>query len=132
MGECVEHRLVDALGLELIEVRDGRASALVPGDHGLVESAVPRRHRLGGFGGQFDVTLGQRGERVATEARDLNETVYECIGLSEPKRVRVVDLLAELRASGNEFDVEQSDEVIEEVGSPHTKKRGRSGRSEVA
>ena len=74
-----------------------------------------------------------RGEKVATEAtRDLNETVYECIGLSEPKRGRLVDLLAELRASGNEFDVEHSDEVIEEVGSRHTKKRGRSGRSEVA
>ena len=40
-----------------------------------------------------------RGEKVATEAtRDLNETVYECIGLSEPKRGRLVDLLAELRA----------------------------------
>jgi DNA-binding MarR family transcriptional regulator len=74
-----------------------------------------------------------RGEKVATEAtQDLNETVYECIGLSEPKRGRLVDLLAELRASGNEFDVEHSDEVIEEVGSRHTKKRGRSGRSEVA
>ncbi len=53
-----------------------------------------------------------RGEKVATEAtRDLNETVYECIGLSEPKRGRLVDLLAELRASGDEFDVEHSDEV---------------------
>ena len=71
-----------------------------------------------------------RGEKVATEAtQDLNETVYECIGLSEPKRGRLVDLLAELRASGDEFDVEHSDEVIEEVGSRHTKKRGRSGRS---
>jgi DNA-binding MarR family transcriptional regulator len=74
-----------------------------------------------------------RGEKVATAAtRDLNRTVYECIGLSEPKRGRLVDLLAELRASGNEFDVEHSDEVVEEVGSRHTKKRGRSGRSEVA
>jgi DNA-binding MarR family transcriptional regulator len=74
-----------------------------------------------------------RGEKLATEAtRDLNETVYESIGLSEPKRGRLVDLLAELRASGDEFDVEHSDEVIEEVGSRHTKKRGRSGRSEVA
>jgi hypothetical protein len=74
-----------------------------------------------------------RGKKVATEAtRDLNETVYEGIGLSEPKRDRLVDLLAELRASGNEFDVEHSDEVIEEVGSRHTNKRGRSPRSEVA
>ena len=77
--------------------------------------------------------ITQRGKKVATEAtRDLNETVYECIGLSEPKRDRLVELLAELRASGNEFDVEHSDQVVEAVGSRHTNKRGRSGRSEVA
>jgi DNA-binding MarR family transcriptional regulator len=77
--------------------------------------------------------ITSRGEKVATEAtRDLNETVYECIGLSGPKRGRLVDLLADLRASGNEFDVDHSDEVVAEVGSRHTKKRGRSGRSEVA
>ena len=43
--------------------------------------------------------------------------MYECIGLSEPKRERLLDLLAELRASGNEFDVERSNEVIEETSS---------------
>jgi DNA-binding MarR family transcriptional regulator len=57
-----------------------------------------------------------RGRRVADEAtEDLNETVYGRIGLSEAKRNRVVDLLAELRAKGGEFDVERSDEVIEAV-----------------
>ena len=74
-----------------------------------------------------------RGEKVAAEAtRDLNETVYECIGLSEPKRRRLVDLLAELRASGNDFDVEQSDEAVQEVGSRQAKERGSDGRFEVA
>ena len=77
--------------------------------------------------------ITSRGEKVATEAtRDLNEAVYECIGLSEPKRGRLVDLLAELRANGNEFDVEHSDEVVEEVGSRQANKRGRDGRFEVA
>jgi DNA-binding MarR family transcriptional regulator len=71
-----------------------------------------------------------RGERVSTAAtRDLNTTVYECIGLSEPKRSRLLDLLAELRASGNEFDIEHSDEVIEEVGSRQAHKRGRGSRN---
>ena len=70
-----------------------------------------------------------RGRRAATEAtRDLNSTVYERIGLSERQRSQLVDLLAELRASGNEFDVERSDEVIEEVGSRQARKRGRNGR----
>ena len=77
-----------------------------------------------------------RGERVATEAtRDLNATVYSCIGLSETKRGRLLDLLAELRASGNEFDIEHSDEVIAEVGSRQAHKRGTrggNGRFEVA
>ena len=74
-----------------------------------------------------------RGEKVAAEAtRDLNETVYECIGMSEPKRRRLVDLLAELRASGNDFDVEQSDEAVQEVGSRQAKERGSDGRFEVA
>jgi len=57
-----------------------------------------------------------RGRRVADEAtEDLNASVYERIGLSEAKRNRLVDLLAELRAKGSEFDVERSGEVIEEV-----------------
>jgi DNA-binding MarR family transcriptional regulator len=70
-----------------------------------------------------------RGRRVATNAtRDLNSTVYEPIALSEPQRTQLVDLLAHLRASGNEFDVERSNDVIEELGSRHTPKRGRNGR----
>jgi DNA-binding MarR family transcriptional regulator len=74
-----------------------------------------------------------RGRRVVTDAtRDLNSTVYERIGLSEPKRSQLLELLAELRASGNEFDVERSIEVVEEVGSRQARKRGRKGRSEVA
>ena len=70
-----------------------------------------------------------RGERVATDAtRDLNATVYECIGLSEPKRNRLLELLAELRASGNEFDIEHSDDVVEQVGTRQAQRRGRNGR----
>jgi DNA-binding MarR family transcriptional regulator len=70
-----------------------------------------------------------RGRRVATDAtRDLNSTVYERIGLSERKRAQLVELLAELRVSGNEFDVERSNEVIDEVGSRQARKSGRNGR----
>jgi hypothetical protein len=36
--------------------------------------------------------------------------------LSVEQRSQLTDLLAELRASGNEFDVERSQEVIAEVG----------------
>jgi DNA-binding MarR family transcriptional regulator len=61
-----------------------------------------------------------RGRRVAQAATDdLNSTVYEQIGLNEEQRHQLTDLLAELRASGNEFDVERSKEVIEEVGQRH-------------
>ena len=68
-------------------------------------------------------------ERIAAHAtRDLNSSVYEGIGLSERKRSQFIELLAELRASGNEFDVERSNEVIEEVGSRQARKRGRNGR----
>jgi DNA-binding MarR family transcriptional regulator len=74
-----------------------------------------------------------RGRKVATNAtRDLNSTVYEQIGLTEQQRNQLVELLAELRASGNEFDVERSNEVIEELGSRHAPKRARKGRAEVA
>jgi DNA-binding MarR family transcriptional regulator len=74
-----------------------------------------------------------RGRRVATDAtRDLNATVYERIGLSEPQRGQLVELLAELRSSGHEFDIERSNEVIEELGSREARKRGRKGRFEVA
>src|SRR5580692_4183439 len=47
---------------------------------------------------------GRKDEIAATD--DLNATVYERIGLSERQRGQLVDLLAELRANGNEFDVE--------------------------
>ncbi len=74
-----------------------------------------------------------RGRNVATDAtRDLNEIVYGRIGLSERQRNQLVELLTELRVNVNEFDVERSNEVIEEVGSRGTAKRGRKGRSEVA
>jgi DNA-binding MarR family transcriptional regulator len=80
--------------------------------------------------------ITRRGRKVATDVtRDLNSNVYERVGLSEKKRSQLLDLLAELRASGNEFDVEHSDEVIEEVGSRQARKRqgnGRKSRSDVA
>jgi DNA-binding MarR family transcriptional regulator len=57
-----------------------------------------------------------RGRRLADAAtRELNSTVYGPIGLSQRKRADLVDLLAELRASGHEFDVQRSDDVIEEL-----------------
>jgi DNA-binding MarR family transcriptional regulator len=74
-----------------------------------------------------------RGRRIAMEAtQDLNSTVYEQIGLSEPQRGRLLELLAELRASGNEFDVDRSNEVIEGMGSDGGGGRRRKGRPEVA
>ena len=54
--------------------------------------------------------------------------MYERIGLSERQRSQLIDLLAELRANGNEFDVERSDEVIEELGARHPRQAGRGGR----
>jgi DNA-binding MarR family transcriptional regulator len=77
-----------------------------------------------------------RGRKVAMDVtRDLNARVYERIGLSEVQRSQLVDLLALLRASGNEFDVERSNEVIGELGSRSTRKRRGArgkGRPEVA
>ncbi|HKA94510.1 MAG TPA: MarR family transcriptional regulator [Acidimicrobiia bacterium] len=74
-----------------------------------------------------------RGRKLAADAtRDLNSIVYERIGLPEDRRTQLVQLLAELRASGNEFNVERSDEVIEEVGSRHAHKRDhKSGKSRL-
>ena len=58
-----------------------------------------------------------RGRKVArTATEDLNATVYQRIGLSEAQRRRLTDLLADLRASGNEFDVKRSKAVIEQLG----------------
>lgn len=74
-----------------------------------------------------------RGRKAATDAtHDLNATVYERIGLSAQQRDDLIDLLAQLRASGNEFDVERSNEVIEGVGIGGTEKRSRKRRPEVA
>jgi DNA-binding MarR family transcriptional regulator len=77
-----------------------------------------------------------RGRKVATDATaDLNARVYERIGLSERQRNQLVDLLAVLRASGNEFDVDRSSDVIEEVGSRQARKgggNGQKGRFELA
>ena len=77
-----------------------------------------------------------RGQKRVTEAtRDLNATVYGRIGLSEQKRDQLIEILAELRARGNEFDVERSGEVMQEVGSGQSAKRSRrqrKGRSAVA
>ena len=61
-----------------------------------------------------------KGRKVVTAAiEDLNESVYQQIGLSEPKRGQLTELLAELRVGGNEFDVVRSAEVIEELGTRH-------------
>jgi DNA-binding MarR family transcriptional regulator len=73
-----------------------------------------------------------KGRRAATEATlELNQTVYEGIGLTEVQRGQLVDLLAQLRADGHEFDVEHSNEVIEEVGSRKSDTGGVPGRFEV-
>ena len=62
--------------------------------------------------------------------------MYERIGLSEQQRSQLVDLLAELRASGNEFDVERSNEVHRggrfASGAGTRGRNGRKSRFEVA
>jgi DNA-binding MarR family transcriptional regulator len=64
-----------------------------------------------------------RGRKLAASATaDLNASVYSVIGLSEEQRGDLTDLLAELRASGSEFDVERSQEVVEEVGTRQARK----------
>ena len=64
------------------------------------------------------------GRQLATNATGaLNTEVYQRIGLSPEQRDQLIGLLAELRANGNEFDVERSDEVVEQVG---TKRRASS------
>jgi len=73
-----------------------------------------------------------RGRKVATEAtEDLNSAVYEQIGLSEQQRGQLLELLTGLRVSGNEFDVDRSNEVMEEMGSRRASTRSRR-RPEVA
>jgi DNA-binding MarR family transcriptional regulator len=78
-----------------------------------------------------------RGRKLARNATsDLNSSVYERIGLTEDQRHQLIELLAELRASGHEFDVERSREVIEDLDARHsgtrrhssTRKRAKGGR----
>jgi DNA-binding MarR family transcriptional regulator len=70
-----------------------------------------------------------RGRRVAMDATDdLNATVYEEIGLTERQRTQVIELLAQLRANGNEFDVERSEEVIDDLSARSAPANGRTGR----
>lgn len=65
-----------------------------------------------------------QGRRLAeATTRALNATVYEVVGLSEPDRGRLVDLLAQLRASGNEFDVDRSERVVQGVASRQARTR---------
>ena len=58
--------------------------------------------------------------------RDLNTTVYEQIGLTDPQRDQVIGLLAELRANGNEFEVDRSQRVIDELDARHVNRERRS------
>jgi DNA-binding MarR family transcriptional regulator len=77
-----------------------------------------------------------RGRKLAREAtNDLNSSVYEKIGLSEDQRYQLLDLLAELRAHGNEFDVDRSQDVIDDLDERHKPGRARGkgkGRADVA
>ncbi|MFN2537174.1 MAG: MarR family winged helix-turn-helix transcriptional regulator, partial [Mycobacteriales bacterium] len=61
--------------------------------------------------------LGRRVAQAATE--DLNSSVYEQIGLSEAQRRQLTTLLTKLRVAGNEFDVERSRQLIQELGLRH-------------
>lgn len=66
-----------------------------------------------------------KGRKLAHDAtNDLNADVYQRIGLSPAKRSQLIGLLAELRANGNEFDVERSDEVIAELEARHPRGKG--------
>ena len=65
------------------------------------------------------------GRRIADDAtRALNAAVYEVVGLAEPERNQLVDLLATLRVNGNEFDIDQSAKVIEDVAARHARPGG--------
>lgn len=72
---------------------------------------------------------GRKAVRSATE--DLNSTVYAQIGISEEQRQQLTDLLADLRASGHEFDVERSKEVIENLTSRHVAVADGKAKPEV-
>jgi DNA-binding MarR family transcriptional regulator len=72
--------------------------------------------------------ITSRGRKVANAAtEDLNANVYEPLDLSEKDRSRLVDMLAELRASSHEFDPALSQEVVEELGSRQARRRGSNG-----
>lgn len=74
-----------------------------------------------------------KGRRLADAAtQDLNASVYEQVALTESQRGRLLDLLVSLRANGGEFDVERSEQVIEELGTRHPEKSRRKRRGEVA
>ncbi len=74
-----------------------------------------------------------RGRDVAqTVTQDLNANVYERIGLSEDDRATLTELLRDLRANGGEFDVERSDQVVEDVDSRHSRAGGDDGEASVA
>jgi len=65
--------------------------------------------------------ITDRGRRRADDATlALNERVYEQIGLSARERDQLIELLAKLRVSGNEFDVERSAEVMDQLGARHS------------
>jgi DNA-binding MarR family transcriptional regulator len=67
-------------------------------------------------------------EKSIRATEELNEVVYEHIGLSASQRTQLIELLAVLRANGNEFDVAHSNRVVEEVSSRESR-RSRSARS---
>jgi DNA-binding MarR family transcriptional regulator len=61
-----------------------------------------------------------RGRRVADAAiEDLNTIVYERLGLTGAQREQLIDLLAELRANGNEFEIDRSQRVIDDLDTRH-------------
>jgi DNA-binding MarR family transcriptional regulator len=56
------------------------------------------------------------GRRLAKDVtQDLNTAVYEQVPLSEDKRALLIELLRELRANGHEFDVQRSEEVVDDL-----------------
>jgi DNA-binding MarR family transcriptional regulator len=70
--------------------------------------------------------ITEKGRKLALDATaDLNENVYERIGLTEAKRNQLVALLADLRADGGEFDVDRSAEVIAALEQRHPRGKGR-------
>ncbi len=75
-----------------------------------------------------------KGRKLAARVtQDLNTDVYERIGLDEGERHQLLGLLGELRANGNEFDVDRSAEVLEDLDARSTPGSARGkGRADVA